>query len=122
MAPGEVAATPWHAGRIVGRPEQPGFSADVIERLLFVPHVIARCHDVNAPVQKLVADFAGNAKASGGIFDVCDDEIDGVMLDDRCEPAPYQVASRPSNDVTNEKDTYHERLAPRTDPTRTAAP
>ena len=36
-----VRAAARHAGGIVGRPDQPGLGADIVERLLLVPHVVA---------------------------------------------------------------------------------
>ena len=72
----EIAAVAGHAGGVVGRPQQARLGADVVERFLLVPDVIARRHHVDAPVEELVADFAGDAEAGRGVLGVGDDEVD----------------------------------------------
>ena len=79
----EIAAVAGHAGGIVGRPQQPRLGADVVERFLLVPDVIARRHHVDAPVEQLVADLARDAEAGGRVLGVGDDEIDAVVVDER---------------------------------------
>ena len=79
----EIAAVAGRAGRVVGRPQQPRLGADVVERFLLVPDVIARRHHVDAPVEQLVADLAGDAEAGRGVLGVGDDEIDAVVVDER---------------------------------------
>ena len=79
----QIAAVAGRAGGVVGRPQQPRLGADVVERFLLVPDVIARRHHVDAPVEQLIADLARDAEAGGGVLGVGDDEIDAVVVDER---------------------------------------
>ena len=78
----QIAAVAGRAGGVVGRPQQPRLGADVVERFLLVPDVIAGRHHVDAPVEQLVADLARDAEAGGGVLGVGDDEVDAVVVDD----------------------------------------
>jgi hypothetical protein len=106
VAAREVAAVSRRAGREVGGPKQARFGADVVERFFLVPDVVARRHHADAPVEELIADFARDAEACGGVLHVRDHEIDGVVLDEGAEPAPDQLAARPPDDVADEEDAH----------------
>ena len=73
----EIAAVARRAGGVVGRAQQARLGADVIERFLLVPDVIARRHHVDAPVEQLIADLARDAEAGRRVLGVGDDEVDG---------------------------------------------
>ena len=47
----EIAAVAGHAGRVVERPQQARLRADVVERFLLVPDVVARRHHVDAEIE-----------------------------------------------------------------------
>ena len=99
----EVAAFAGRPGRVVRRPQQPRLGADVIERFLLVPDVIARRHHLDAPVEQLIADLAGDAEPRRGVLRVGDDEIDAVVLDEAGEPLPHELAARTADDVADEQ-------------------
>ena len=87
--PREIAAVAGHAGRIVGGAEQPRLGADVVERFFLVPDVIAGRHHVDAPVEELIADLAGDAEAGRRVLGVGDDEVDLMVID---QPRPGRGA------------------------------
>ena len=76
----EIAAVAGDAGGEVGRPQEPRFGADVVDGLALRPDVVARGHDVDPPIQQLVAELPGDAPARGGIFGIGDDQVDVVVL------------------------------------------
>src|SRR5207249_2802951 len=95
-----------HAGRIVRGAEQARLDADVVERLALVPDVIARRHDVDAPLEQLIADLPRDAESRGRVLGVRDDEIDLVMLHDRGQSVPHEIASGPPHDVADEEELH----------------
>ena len=80
--------------------------ADVVERFLLVPDVIAGRHHVDAPVEQLVADLARDAEAGRRIFGVGDDEVDGVVVDEGAEALPDELAAGAPDDVADEEDAH----------------
>ena len=98
-----IAAVARRAGRVVGRPQQPRLGADVVERFLLVPDVVARGHHVDAAVEQLVADLARDAEAGGRVLGVGDDEVDRVAVDEGRQPVLDQVAPGPADDVADEE-------------------
>jgi hypothetical protein len=52
----------------------------------------------------LIADLARDAEPGGGVLRVRNHEIDLVVLDNRLEPVPDEVAPRPADDVADEED------------------
>src|SRR5439155_2014883 len=106
VASREVAAVPRRAGGEVGGTKQARLGADVVERLLLVPDVVARGHHADAPVEELIADLARDAEARRRVLHVGDHQIDGVVLDEGAEPTPDELASRPADDVANEEDAH----------------
>ena len=105
----EIAAVAGRAGGVVGRPQQPRLGADVVERFLLVPDVVARGHHVDAPVEQLVADLARDAEAGGGVLGVGDHEVDAVEVDDAGQAAPDQLAPGLADDVADEEDRTRSR-------------
>src|SRR6185436_288050 len=89
----QVAAIAGHARREVGGTEQPRLGANVIDRLLAVPNVIAGRHDFDAPIEQLIADLPGDAESGGGVLDVGDDEVDLVVLAQRGQASSNQLAT-----------------------------
>src|SRR5205823_8465019 len=98
-AAGDVAAVARTAGGIVGGPQQPRLRADVVERLLLVPDVIARRHHVDAPFENLVADLARDAEAGRRVLDIRDDDVDCVVFRYRRQAAPHQLAAGPPENI-----------------------
>ena len=105
--PREVAALAGRSGRVVRRPEETRLCADVIERFLLVPDVIARGHHLDAPVEQLIADLPGDPEPRRGVLRVGDDEIDAVVLDKAGEPLPHELAARTTDDVADEQQAQH---------------
>jgi hypothetical protein len=68
--------------------------------------VIARSHDVYAPIEQLVADLASDAKASGGILGVGDDDVDGMVFDQARQSALDDIPPGTADDVTNEQNAH----------------
>jgi len=69
-------------GGVFGRTQESRLRADVIERLALIPNVVPRRHDVDAGVQKLIADLPRDTESRGGVLGVRDHEVDAVMVDD----------------------------------------
>ena len=57
-------------------------------------------------LEDLVADLARDAEAGGGVLGVGDDEIDLMVVDERPDAAPHQLAARPADDVADEEDAH----------------
>src|SRR5204862_7176145 len=74
--PRHIAAVARRTAGIVGRTQKSGLRADVVERLLLVPTVILRGHDVVDVVKYLIAAVARHTEADGGVFRVITDEVD----------------------------------------------
>ena len=105
---GHVTAIPGNGGREVGRAQQPRLGANVVDRFLAIPDVVARCHDVEAAVEQLIANLACDAEAGRGILNVGDHEIDLVIVADRRQAAPNQLAAGAADDVADEEEANHE--------------
>src|SRR6185503_12292599 len=103
----EIAALARRPGRVVRGPEETRLGADVIERFLLVPDVIARGHHLDAPVEQLVPDLAGDPEPRRGVLRVGDDEIDAVVLDEAGEPLPHELAAGTADDVADEQQSEH---------------
>src|SRR5262245_22782424 len=103
----EITAVAGHAGGEVGWPQQARLGANVVDRLFPIPDVIARRHDVEAAVEQLIADLAGDAEAGCGIFHVADDEIDLVIVAERRQAATNQLAAGTTDDVADEEKANH---------------
>ena len=99
----EIAAVAGRAGGIVRRPQQPRLGADVVERFLLVPDMVARRHHVDAPLEQLIANLARDAEAGGRVLGVRDDEIDPVEVDDARQPVPDELAPGLADDVADEQ-------------------
>src|SRR5215210_992982 len=67
---------------IVSGPEQLGLPVEVIMNLALVPDVITRREDVKAEVEKLFRDERRYAETAGGVFGVCNCEVDVLSRDD----------------------------------------
>ena len=83
-----------------------GRDGHVFEDLFFVPDVIAGGDDVGAEVEELVGDGGGEAEASGGVFSVDDEEVDGVGFKDVGEMFADDVAAGRTEDIADEKDVH----------------
>jgi len=83
-----------------------GGNGHVFEDLFFVPDVIAGGDDVGSEVEEFFGDGGGDAEASGGVFAVDDEEIDGVGFEDVGEMLAYDVAAGRSEDVADEENVH----------------
>jgi hypothetical protein len=83
-----------------------GGDGHVLEDLFFVPDVVAGGDDVGSEVEELFRDGGGDAEASGGVFAVDDEEIDGVGVEDVGEVLAYDVAAGRTEDVADEENVH----------------
>ena len=75
---------------------------EIFDNFAFVPDMISSGHHIDAQIEKLLRQWRRDAKASGGIFAVGNDKIDGVALAqfgqaifDDCPPrAPKNVTDK----------------------------
>jgi hypothetical protein len=72
--------------------------------------VIAGGHHVHAPVEQLLADFARDAEPGGRVLGVGDHQIDAVVVDDRLQSLPHELAPGAADDVADEKDAHDHSL------------
>lgn len=101
------------ADRIVGRAKDAtaaevrvGRDGHVLEDLALVPDVVAGRDDVGAHVEDLFGDGRGDAKASGSVLAVDDEEVDGVCLKDVRKVLVYDMAAGGAEDVADKKDVH----------------
>ena len=87
-------------------PQQPGLDADVADRFLLVPDVIAGRHHVDAVREQVVADLARDAEAAGGVLGVDDHEVDAVPAHNRVEPGAHQIAPGAPDDIADKQDVH----------------
>jgi hypothetical protein len=62
--------------------------------------------DVDAVLEKLLAYLARDPETGGGVLRIGDDEIDAVVLDERAEAPPHELAAGPPDDVADEEDAH----------------
>ena len=87
-----------------------GGDGHVFEDLALVPDVVAGGDDVGAEIKEFFCDGRGDAEASGGVFAVDDEEIDGVGLKDVGQMFADDVATGGAKDVADEEDIHCEIL------------
>ena len=94
------------------RPRSVGVGGDghVLEDLFFVPDVVAGGDDVGAEVEELFGDGGREAEASGGVFAVDDEEIDGVGFKDVGEMFADDVAAGGAEDIADKEDIHWKSL------------
>lgn len=83
-----------------------GGDGHVFEDLLLVPDVVAGGDDVRTEVEDLFGEGGGDAEASGGVFAVDDEEIDGVGFEDVGEMLADDVAAGRSEDVADKENVH----------------
>ena len=71
-----------------------GGHGHVLEDLFLVPDVIARGDDVRAEIKKLFRDGRRDAKTTGGVFAVDDQQIHFVRFDEVRQVFPHDVPAR----------------------------
>ena len=106
----DVAAVARYAGGVVGRPEQPRLDADVVDRFLLVPDVVARRHHVDAAVEQLLADLARDAESGRRILGIRDHaDRSAWCATIAANAAPHEFASGPADDVADEEEARSRR-------------
>ena len=88
-----------------------GGDGHVLEDFLLVPDVVAGGDDVGTEVEELFGEGGGDAEASGGVFAVDDEEIDGVGFEDVGEVLADDVAAGRTEDVADEENVHLWSLA-----------
>jgi hypothetical protein len=87
-----------------------GGNGHVFEDLALVPDVVTGGDDVGAEVEEFFCDGGGDAEASGGIFAVDDEEIDGVGFEDVGEMFADDVAAGGAKDIADKEDIHLKSL------------
>ena len=101
------APRPGRAGRVIGRPDEPGLALDEDERLALVEGVVAKRHRIDADGAEIVEDGFGEAEAAGGVLAVDDDEIEPPAGAQNRNLLEDGGAARPADDVANEEQPDH---------------
>lgn len=83
-----------------------GGDGHVFEDLALVPDVVAGGDDVGTEIEELFGDGGRDAEASGGVFAVDDEEIDGVGFEDVREVFADDVAAGGAKDIADKKDIH----------------
>ncbi len=118
LAGGEFALVEAEAGSssgVVGGAEDAaaavvrvGGDGHVFEDLALVPDVVAGGDDVGSHVEDLFGEGGRDAEASGGVFAIDDEEVDGVGFEDVGEMLAYDVAAGGAEDVADKEDVHLE--------------
>src|ERR1700678_1786638 len=87
-----------------------GGDSHVFEDLAFVPDVVASRDDVGAEVEEFFRDGWRDAEASGGVFAVDDEEIDGVGFKDVGQMFVDDVAAGGAKDIADKEDVHLKSL------------
>ena len=95
------------AGRVVGRPDEPGLALDEDERLALVEGVVAKRHRIDADGAEILEDGFGEAEAAGGVLAVDDDEIEPPAGAQNRNLLEDGGAARPADDVADEEQADH---------------
>ena len=112
-----VDAEAGSADGVVGRAEDAaaadvrvGGHGHVFEDLFFVPDVIAGGDHVGAEVEEFFRDRGRDAEASGGVFAVDDEEVDGVGFKDVRQVFADDVAAGGAKDIADKEDIHWKSL------------
>ena len=98
------------AGGEIGRADQARLALDEHQRLALIERVIAERHGVDADGEEFLENGLGEAEAAGGILAIDDDEIEPPAGAQKGNLLRDGGASRPSDDVADEKQTDHRSL------------
>jgi hypothetical protein len=88
-----------------------GGDRHVLEDLFFVPDVVTSGDDVGTEIEDLFCDGGGDAEATGGVFAVDYQQVDGVGVEDVGEMLAHDVAAGGAKDIADEEDIHWERVA-----------
>ena len=94
----------------IGRADQARLALDEHQRLALIEGVIAERHGVDADGEEFLENGLGEAEAAGGILAIDDDEIEPPAGAQKGNLLRDGGASRPSDDVADEKQTDHRSL------------
>src|SRR5271154_3818857 len=96
----------------------------VVQNLALVPTVVAAGEDSDVGLQQLFSNARSDAKASGGVFTIGNDQIDVPLRHQIGEAVVDDLPPRRADDVTNEKYAHRAgrqlKLRPNTKMERTA--
>jgi hypothetical protein len=76
----------------------------IFDDLAFIPDVIAGGHDIDAEIEEFFGERGSDSEASGGVFAVSDDEIDGVLAPEFGQAIFYDRSSGTAENVTDKKN------------------
>ena len=107
-----------HVGRIIRRAQQAAGGAvlvavgglKVVDDLALVPDVVAGGDDIDAQIEQVFRQRAGDAEAAGGVFSVRDHQIDGAVFHQAGQTVFDDVASGASENVADEENVHGGRL------------
>ena len=99
----------WIPRREVQRPDAVLERVDLFEKAPLVPDVVSVRDDVRASVVDLARDLAGQARATGGVLAVDDDEVDAAFALQGGNERANRLTTRLSDDVAHEQDSHRPR-------------
>ena len=103
----QVAAVARRAGGVVGRAQQPRLGADVVERLLLVPDVVARRSSRRRPSSSSWSPISRVMPKPAAAFSALAMTRSTLMVvDERRQAAAHELAARAADDVADEEDAH----------------
>ena len=98
------------AGGEIGRPDQARLALDEHQRLALIERVIAERHGIDAHGEEFLENILGEAEAAGRVLAIDDDKIEPPAGAQKGNLLKDGGASRPPDDVADEKETDHRSL------------
>jgi hypothetical protein len=74
-----------------------------VNDLPLIPDVVPGSDDVDAEIEEFLGQGRSNAETRGGVFSIRDDEVNGVIVDQRWQFFFDNGTARPSEDVADEE-------------------
>ena len=103
----DAIAFPRRSVRVIGGADEKRLVVDELQNVLLVPDMIARRHDVGAPMVERIERLARKPLAPRRIFPVDDDDVHRLFLaDSRCE-ATERLPARSAANISNQHDSQN---------------
>ena len=74
---------------------------EILDDLLFVPRMVARCDDRHAHLEQLTGDLRRDAETTRGIFPIGDDQVDNMPRHDLVERPPDDATPRLTHHIAD---------------------
>ena len=94
------------AGGKIGRADKPVLTFDEHQRLALVPGVVAERDDIRAGIEQFMEDVFRQPEATGGVFGIDGDKIDGMGVDQAGKTVKDDIPARSADQITNEQTTH----------------